>query len=173
MITIRLETAEDQPAIYAVQEAAFTDHPHGEGTEPLIVEQLRKDGDLIMSLVAVDDETGEIVGHTAFSPARLSDGSPGWLALGPIGVLPERQGQGIGSKLVEEGCRLCRERGAEGVMLVGDVGFYSRFGFVQGTPIKMLGALNAYLQVLPFSEDVPEAIVKFAPAFAFARPKNR
>lgn len=173
MITYRLETEEDRQAIFAVEEAAFTDHPHGEGTEPLIVEQLRRDDDLILSLVAEDSETGEIVGHVAISPARLSDGSPGWLGLGPIAVIPSRQGQGIGSKLMEEACGRCRDLGAEGVMLVGDVGFYSRFGFVQDTPITMLGALNAYLQVLPFTDDIPEAVVKFAPAFVFARPKNR
>jgi len=32
-----------------------------------------------------------MVGHVAFSPVTLSDGTPGWYGLGPVSVLPAYQ----------------------------------------------------------------------------------
>ena len=57
----------------------------------------------------------------------------GWVALGPIGVLPEYQGRGIGSRLVRQGLDECRSAGWDGVVLLGSPGYYSRFGFVQAS----------------------------------------
>lgn len=171
MITCRPEYDGEQPAIHTVVARAFANHPYSEGTEPMIVDMLRQDDDLLLSLVIEND--GVILGHVAFSPARLSDCTPGWMALGPISVDPKWQGQGFGRMLVEEGCRICRTRGAEGVILLGEPALYSRFGFIQNTPITMVGALAPYLQVLPFTKDIPAASVSFAPAFALARIKNR
>ncbi len=168
---IRQERPGDGAAIFAVTEAAFTGHPHSEGTEPYIVDALRADGDLLASLVA--DDGGEIVGHVAYSPALLSDGSEGWWVLGPISVLPARQGEGLGRMLVEHGSNLARERGAKGVILLGDPVLYGRFGFRQDTRIRLDGPLAPYLQVLAFTDPVPDASVGFAPAFAQARVEDR
>ena len=168
---IRHERPGDEAAIFAVTEAAFAGHPHSEGTEPYIVDALRADGDLVASLVV--DDGGQIVGHVAYSPAMLSDGSEGWWVLGPISVLPARQGEGLGRMLVELGSNLARERGAKGVILIGDPALYWRFGFVQGTPITLDGPLAQYLQVLAFSDHIPTASVGFAPAFAQARVEDR
>jgi putative acetyltransferase len=49
--------------------------------------------------------------------------------LAPLAVLPAYQGQGIGSGLVQVGLQLCREQGADAVFLVGEPGFYGKFGF--------------------------------------------
>lgn len=165
-VTIREEVSQDIPAIYRVEQAAFTDHPHSNGSEPRIVDLLRDHGDLSLSLVAEDG--GEIVGHVAFSPARLNTGEGGWFALGPIAVDPARQGKGIGRALVEAGAGRLRADGASGVVLLGDPALYSRFGFVRGTPLWIEGELADYFQVLAFSADIPAATVSFAPAFAMA-----
>lgn len=170
-LTIRPERSGDEAAIFTVTEAAFTGHPHSEGTEPAIVDALRADGDLALSLVAERD--GEIVGHVAYSPAILSGGEEGWLALGPISVRPDLQGQGIGRALVEAGTRHWREAEAEGVVLLGDPALYSRFGFVRDTPLHITGPLAEYFQALPFTDQVPGSSVTFAPAFRLARPTNR
>lgn len=169
--TIRPERTGDEPAIHRLTEAAFTGHPHSEGTEPAIVDALRADGDLALSLVAETD--GAIVGHVAYSRAILSGGEPGWFALGPISVLPERQGHGIGRALVETGTAYWREAGAEGVVLLGDPALYSRFGFARDTPLHITGPLAGYFQVLPFTDTIPAASVTFAPAFSLARVRNR
>jgi putative acetyltransferase len=163
---IREERPGDEPAIHRVTEAAFTGHPHSQGTEPAIVDALRADGDLALSLVA---ETGpEIVGHVAFSPARLLNGAAGWYALGPVSVLPERQGQGVGRALIEAGIAHMRKAGAQGVVLVGDPDLYGRFGFARGTPLRITGPLAGYFQVLPFAAAIPDSEVAFAPAFSSA-----
>lgn len=171
MIDLRPERAGDETAIFAVTEAAFTGHPHSEGTEPYIVDALRADGDLLLSLVAEDADA--IVGHVAFSPATLSDGSVGWWTLGPISVAPDRQGEGIGRALIEDGARRARDAGAKGIILLGDPALYARFGFVTDTPISLDGPLAPYLQVLAFGPDIPAATVCFAPAFSMVKVKNR
>lgn len=169
--TIRPERPGDEAAIHRVTEAAFTGHPHSEGTEPAIVDALRAQGDLALSLVA--DTDGAIVGHVAFSHAILSDGAEGWLALGPISVAPERQGEGIGRALVEAGAAHWRETGARGIVLLGDPALYERFGFVRGTPLHIEGPLADYFQVLPFTRAIPAASVTFAPAFRLTRIRDR
>lgn len=168
---IREERPGDEAAIHRVTEAAFTDHPHSEGTEPAIVDALRADGDLVLSLVTEAD--GELVGHVAFSCAILSGGEQGWFALGPISVSPEHQGRGVGRALVETGVAHLKAKGAQGVVLLGDPQLYSRFGFVRDTSLHITGPLAEYFQVLPFTADIPASSVTFAPAFRQARVRNR
>ena len=96
---VRPERAQDAPAIRALQEAAFAPSV----LEAEILDGLRADGDLVpaLSLVAVQD--GELAGHVAISRAQVAppDAAPvEVLALGPIGVLPGRQGRGLGSALM-------------------------------------------------------------------------
>lgn len=126
-IIIRPETAADIDAISAVTEAAFQNHPYSRQTEPFIIHALRKAGVMTVSLVAETD--GKVVGHVAFSPVKISDGSSGWYGLGPVSVLPELQRQGIGKALIREGLSRLKVAGANGCMLVGDPGYYQRFGF--------------------------------------------
>jgi len=125
--SIRTESPADYEPIRHVNVEAFSDHPYSRQTEHLIVETLREDDALEISLVAEVD--GQVVGHIAFSAAHMGDTEEGWFLLGPIGVLPAFQGAGIGSALVEAGLEELRSRGAEGCVLVGDPAFYQRFGF--------------------------------------------
>ena len=85
-ITIRPERAGDEAVIHELTEAAFRDMPFSEGDEQDLVDALRSDGDLALSLVA-DDGT-RIVGHIAFSPVAISDGTLDWYDLGPVSVWP-------------------------------------------------------------------------------------
>jgi predicted N-acetyltransferase YhbS len=63
------------------------------------------------------------------------------LSLGPIGVLPARQREGIGSSLVRAALDAARDRGEIAVMLLGSQAFYPRFGFRPGS---MFGLRNPY-----------------------------
>ena len=170
--TIRPEQAGDEAAIHAVTEAAFAGHPHSEGTEPAIVDALRADGDLTLSLVALD-AAGAVAGHAAFSAAILSTGEPGWEVLGPISVRPALHGQGIAHAMLEEAERILRDRGAKGIVLLGDPALYARLGFTRDTPLHVAGPLAQYFQARHFVDAVPAASVSFAPAFALARVKDR
>ncbi len=152
-ITIRPEAPGDEDPIEQVTRRAFLSHPYSHQTEQFIIRALRAAQALSLSLVAA--EAGRIVGHVAFSPLTVGDGSAGWYGLGPISVEPERQGQGIGRALVEQGLAELRKLGANGCVLVGDPAFYTRFGFgndpalvLEGVPPQFvlslaLGGLSA------------------------------
>ena len=94
---------------------------------------LRASGRATLSLVAVLD--GQVVGHVLFSPVTMEHSPPDsrWVALGPIGVLPPFQDRGVGSRLVREGLDVCRSQGCDGVVLMGEPGYYERFGFVRAS----------------------------------------
>ena len=126
--TIRDEHQSDVLAIHNVHERAF-----GGGYEPRLVEMLRNAGHVTSSLVAIVED--QVVGHVLFSPVTFDPplAEHGWVALGPIGVLPEYQGRGIGSRLVRRGLDESRSKGCDGVVLLGSPGYYSRFGFVQAS----------------------------------------
>lgn len=126
-VAIRRERSGDVDAIGELIRSAFLGKPYAEGDEAELVEALRAQDALSVSLVAERD--GTIVGQVAFSPARASDGTPGWYALGPLAVLPAHQRAGIGSTLVHEGLEAISELGARGCILTGDPSYYSRFGF--------------------------------------------
>ena len=70
-------------------------------TEQFIIEALRSARALTVSLVAEVD--GIVVGHIAFSPVTMSDGTSAWYGLGPVSVHPEYQRNGIGKALIQEG----------------------------------------------------------------------
>src|SRR3990172_6498 len=124
---IRPETLGDHDSIRNILIAAFANHPYSHQTEHLIVEALRADDALTVSLVAEVD--GTVVGQIAFSPLSIDGKDCGWLALGPVAVLPSYQRQGIGQALVNEGLKTIRSIGVQGCVLVGDPAFYRRFGF--------------------------------------------
>ncbi len=114
----------------AVREAhleAFAGH---EG-EARLVEVLHAAGAAPVSLVAVDEASGGVVGHVLFSPVEIDDGGSGIRAVGlaPVGVSPGYQGKGAGTRLVRAGLEACREVGYDAVVLLGEPGYYSRFGF--------------------------------------------
>lgn len=160
---IRPESASDVAAIHAVTVAAFLNAPHTDHTEQFVVAGLRREGVLSVSLVA--ERAGTIVGHVAVSPVSISDGSPDWYGLGPISVVPDLQGQGIGSLLMNEALRLLQERGAAGCVLLGAPGYYHRFGFRVEPGIVLLGAPPEYFQALPFGPSMPSGAVSYHEAF--------
>ena len=163
-ITIRPEEASDISAIHAVTAAAFRDMPHSDGSEPVIIDRLRADGDLVLSLVARD--AVQTVGHIAVSPVTISDGSQKWFGLGPVSVAPDFQGQGTGSALIYEAIAHMRAQDANGLVLLGNPEFYGRFGFQHDPELVYPGPPSHYFQRLALSGDEPNGTVSYAPAFA-------
>ncbi len=162
--TIRPETPDDVDAIEAVTVAAFREAPHSSHTEQHIVRALREAGALSVSLVA--ECGGEVVGHVAASPVTLSDGTPGWFGLGPVSVSPAWQGRGIGSALMEACQARLRERAARGCVLVGEPGYYQRFGFRSLPGLILSGVPPEYFIALDWGDERPQGEVAFHPAFA-------
>jgi putative acetyltransferase len=159
---IRPEAPEDAPAIGALVTAAFESAAHSDGTEAEIVAGLRRAGDLTLSLVA---ENEAILGHIAFSPVFISDGSDHWYGLAPVSVTPDRQSQGIGAALVRHGLAELRSRAARGCVVLGDPAYYGRFGFVADPALIYPGVPDGLFQRIVLAGDAPHGTVQYARAF--------
>jgi putative acetyltransferase len=162
-IEIRNESSADVSAIEEATISAFLNAPHTGHTEHFIVNALRKAGKLRLSLVA--DAKGTVVGHLAASPVSISDDAAGWFGLGPISVLPEHQGRGVGSRLVREALHILREQGAAGCVLLGEPGFYGRFGFRADPTLILPDVPPEYFQAVSFDSSRPRGVVSYHAAF--------
>jgi len=134
-VIVRKERDADIEAIRAVNDAAFKQP--GEG---MLVDALRANGGVMLSLVAQEDgPAGAIVGHILFSPVTVEaeSGRFGAAGLAPLAVLPDKQSQGIGSRLVRDGLDLVRRKGVPGCVLLGSPKYYSRFGFDRASRIGL------------------------------------
>ncbi|KAA3503886.1 N-acetyltransferase [Rhizobium rhizogenes] len=160
---IRPEQQGDEEAIARVTEDAFRNVDHSDKTEHLIVERLRKAGALTVSLVAEDSEG--IVGHIGFSPVTLTSGETGWFCLAPLSVTPDRQGQGVGSRLAREGLAALERLNAAGCVVAGDPDYYGRFGFRPVKGLSAEGIPDEYFTVLRLHGGTPSGIVGFHPGF--------
>ena len=167
MTTIRAEKPEDTSAIRIVLEQAF-----GQPEEADLVDLLRARQAVTLSLVAVRDD--QIVAHILFSPVTVESGdqSFGGIGLGPMGVLPEYQGQGIGSQLVQIGLERCRQAGHAIVVVLGHPEFYAKFGFMPAKPLGLLCEFEVPDDVFRVIELGEKALagrgglVKYRPEFA-------
>jgi putative acetyltransferase len=132
-------------------------------TEQFIVTALRKAGALTVSLVAELD--GKVVGHIAFSPVTMSDGTADWYGMGPVSVLPQVQRQGIGKALVQEGLARLKGLKARGCCLVGHPEYYRKFGFQNTPELGLEGVPPEVFFALSFDGYVPRGTVSFHDAF--------
>lgn len=162
-ITIRDEQPEDTKHIEDLTLSAFLNEEHSSHTEQFIVNRLRKSGQLTVSMVAL--EMGTIVGHVAISPVTISSAETGWYGLGPISVLPNQQGLGIGSMLMNKSLEKLKQLGAKGCVLLGDPNYYSRFGFKSYSELKLPDVPQEYFQAISFIDCIPQGDVRYHEAF--------
>lgn len=162
-MVLREETIADFDAITEITIAAFKNLPVSNHTEQFIISALRDADVLTISLVAEIDS--RVVGHIAFSPVIISDGTKDWYGLGPISVLPEYQKQGIGKSLIKKGLSLLKNIGGQGCALVGDPNYYKRFGFRNYPELVHEGIPQEVFLALPFNEKVPKGTIEFHEGF--------
>jgi putative acetyltransferase len=162
-IIIRSETDADVSAITEVTVAAFKTLEISNHTEQFIIEALRAAKALTVSLVA--DVDGRIVGHIAFSPVTISDGTQNWYGLGPVSVLPAYQRQGIGIALIREGLSRLKDMNAQGCCLVGHPDYYRKFGFKNMSGLVLVGVPQEVFFALSFSGHTPQGTVTFHDGF--------
>jgi putative acetyltransferase len=162
-IVIRKEADADIDAISEVTIAAFKTLEVSNQTEQFIIEALRAANALTISLVAEDD--GRVVGHIAFSPVGVSNGTPDWCGLGPVSVLPEYQRQGIGTALIQEGLSQLKELNAAGCCVVGHPDYYRKFGFENVPELTIEGVPPEVFFALSFDGHTPQGTVAFHEGF--------
>ncbi len=166
MTLIRREAVADVGAIDAVHRAAFP-----EPVEAGLVHDLRADAGWVpaLSLVA-EGADGSVVGHVVCTVGSLGDRPA--VGLGPLGVLPDHQGAGVGSALVHAVVAAADALGHPAVALLGSTGYYPRFGFV---PASSLGvgapdpAWGDHFQVRTLAAWSPD----LAGPFRYAAPFER
>jgi len=164
-ITIRPETDDDHAAIGAVITEAFAGMPYADGDEAQLVEALRRESAISLSLVA--DLDGTVIGQVVLSPALAADGTGGWYALGPVAVAREHQRAGIGSRLIGVALDVITQRGANGCILVGNPAYYRRFGFELSPRNAPVGEPAEFFMVKLLSDRKrPRGAIAFHPAFA-------
>lgn len=99
----------------------------------------------------------EVVGTIRYWPILVGPSNHPALLLGPLGITPRLAGKGIGRTLTFRTLERAAEMGHDLVLLVGDVDYYKRFGFVPATPhgFVMPGEMRPdRLQVAPLKRDV-------------------
>ncbi len=162
---IRKERPEDFDAIREVNRLAF-----GQDVEARLVDRLRADGSVIVSLVSLEGH--QVAGHILFSnlPIETNAAVIRGAALAPMSVIPSRQRQRIGSTLVREGLNECRRVGVAVVVVLGHLNYYPRFGFSAEKAgclqCKYSGSHLMALELVPGILDGLFANVKYPPAFA-------
>ena len=163
-LVIRHETHADHDAIREVNRLSF-----GRDDEARLVDALREGGHARVSLVA--EEGSQVVGHIFFSdlPIVTPQGTVEALALAPMAVLPSRQRQGLGSLLVREGLRVCREAGHRIVVVLGHPEFYPRFGFSAETACRLRSPFSGpafmAVELVPGALEGIEGEVCYTPPF--------
>lgn len=163
---VRPETAGDIAALGNVIRRAFGSRNEA-CEEANLVEHLRRDNDLVLSLVAEQD--GRLVGHVGFSrlwivqDARRIAG----ISLAPLAVMPDHQRNGVGRMLVEAGHTHLREAGETIVFVLGDPDYYGRFGFSLSAAATFdCQYAGPHFQALRLASSAPDAgSVEYAPAF--------
>jgi len=163
-INIRLEKPCDIQRIHRITIAAFLDEPYADHTEQFIVKALRDAGALTISLVAED--SAQTVGHVAVSPVSISDGSIDWYGLGPISVIPNEQGKGIGSKLMNTAIAELKNLKANGCVLLGNPNYYHRFGFEPIDGLILQDVPPEYFQALLLQGTRPKGTVTYHESFS-------
>ena len=159
MMIIRQEHEHDYDAIKQVTADAFALMEHSNQTEPAIIAALRDAGALTISLVATDGD--EIIGHVAFSPVTIDGEDHRWFGLGPVSVRPDLQGRGIGGALIRRGLNELRAQGAAGCVLLGNPGYYRRFGFENDSDLRYPGPPPEYFMRLTFDGSDPAGEVEY------------
>jgi predicted N-acetyltransferase YhbS len=136
------ERPADHAAVHELHVAAFTVDPvtgavraPDDVPEARLADELRADAGFLphLSLVAVDDD--RIVGHVLATRGWVEPPAVPALGLGPLGVAPDRQGQGVGTVLVHALVAVAEAAGERLVALLGAPGYYGRFGFVRSTDL--------------------------------------
>lgn len=129
MITILQEVESDINEIEVLLDLTF-----GSGRNALNSYRYREGVNSVSYLCFIlRDEFNSLVGVIRFWPILVgSERLPG-LLLGPLGIHPTRQGEGLGEILVRKGIKKASSTGWSRAVLVGDEAYYGQFGFSKNT----------------------------------------
>lgn len=168
MFLIRPEGKEDYKNIFEVNLLAF-----GRDGESKLIGIIRESESYVEGLSLVAVSNNNVVSHILFSRIIIGSDTEAIpaLALAPMAVKPQFQNHGIGSMLVKDGLKKCKELGHKIVVVLGHSNYYPRFGFI---PAKTKGIKPPFpvsdesFMVLELTEGALNGIkgvVKYPPQF--------
>jgi putative acetyltransferase len=174
-VIVRRERAGDHAAVRSLHLAAFAvdpvtgaRRPPADVPEAPLVDRLREDAGFLphLSLVALED--GAVVGHVIATRGRLEPLGLPALGVGPVGVLPEAQGRGIGTVLVHALLAVAEAAGERLVALLGSPHYYRRFGFAPSTAVGVAApdpAWGEHFQARWLAEPRAQGTFRYAAPF--------
>jgi putative acetyltransferase len=161
---VRREQAADHDAVATITRLAFD-----RAVEAQLTAALRADAGFVPELSLVAERGGHVLGHVIGTRATIGDVAA--LGLGPIAVAPRQQGEGIGTALMHAVLGGADALGFPAVVLLGDPGFYARFGFVLAAEHGIVPPVDGWIphfQVRTLAAWQPEIAGPFTYAAPFA-----
>lgn len=156
---IRPESSSDYTAVRQLHVDAFPTP-----SEADLVEQLRSDGDALISLVASSGD--RVIGHVMFSRMTAPFNAIG---LAPISVTAGERRRGVASALIKDGITRARTSGCAGIFVLGDVRYYQRFSFSSDAAAPFQSPYSGpHLMLLVLDDRLVGATsgpISYAPAF--------
>jgi len=168
-LILRPELSNDFFDITILHNKAF-----GQAAEGRLVEVLRRNPHFIKGLSLVAVLNGKLVGHILFFPILIKGEGKVFrsLALAPMSVLPEYQGKGIGSALVNLGIEEARADGFDSVIVLGHRDYYPRFGFAPASrlgitpPFEVPDEVFFAMELYPGALQGVKGMVEYPPEYA-------
>lgn len=138
-ILIRNEREEELKIVENVVREAFWNVYKPGCDEHLMAHQLHSSKSFIPELDYVAEVDGQIVGNIICSKAlvKSEETEHEIICIGPIGVIPEFRGKGIGSRLMNKAIESAKVMGFKGIALYGNPNYYHRFGFVNAAKYQI------------------------------------
>ena len=176
-LIIRQEVPDDhRETEELVREAFFNRYKPG-CDEHYLMHRLRQAPDFLPWHSLVAEYDGAVVGQVMLSPAAIMQDSQAaipLLTLGPVCVLPALVGRGVGSALMRAAIAIASHHGARAILLMGDPGYYQRFGFVPAARFHIrlpeAGSQDApFFMALPMYQgalDHAAGLFQLSPVFA-------
>jgi predicted N-acetyltransferase YhbS len=160
-LSLRLETSADHEIVEHITREAFWNVNVPGCDEHYLVHLLRKSPAFIPELNYVALLNGEVVGNIMYAHTKIVDSNECIIPIvtfGPVTVVPEHQGKGIGKALIRHTLGLAKEMGHRVVATYGDPDYYCRFGFEAGELYGIRGSDGLFSPALIVLELVPGAL---------------
>lgn len=160
-IKLRNEVALDYRSVEELTREAFWNHHVPGCNEHYLLHIMRNCDAFIKKLDFVAEVDGKVIANIAYAKSNIIGDSGehyNVITFGPLSVLPEYQGKGIGGMLIKHTKEIAKELGYRAILIYGDPGYYSKFGFVEAENYDIRTSNNMYAVPLQALELYPGAL---------------